>query len=410
MLLVRNSLFALIGCAVLMGPNGSLMAKPALCECPVMECGPCEQKTGEDFYSEDCGKNMVRSCKKPRCEPMEGAELKQCQLQMTQPESVTENTSKKSKNPEPEVQLKYVDLVPEGKTVGVIMVSQGPSWISRQGSEKSRAKVGFRIHEKDILETGDNGKMKVVFNNKNSLVVAPQSKIKIVLNQSDSTEDKDKTLLHLMYGKVRNQVQKQYDGKKNSFEVKTGAAVAGVRGTDFVTTFEKNSDGYYAMKVETLKGVVQLAGLSKDESQKKVDILKGEYASYVSEGIDRDLFSDEDIDKFVSKGYLTPVFKMSEQEIKKIVQQTEINADERSIASEKGSKICSTPDGSMNQCSWICRNNPRGEKRCRTDLPGVDCVRRRCNASGVWADEFRLPASYHSSCEPEGTTVGPCDY
>jgi len=66
--------------------------------------------------------------------------------------------------------------------------------------------------------------------------------------------------------------------------------------------------------------------------------------------------------------------------------------------------------GKFNQCSWSCKNNPKGEKSCRTDLPEVSCVRQRCNAAGDWTDMNRMPSSYGSECPSSGFKVKACDY
>ena len=113
---------------------------------------------------------------------------------------------------------------------------------------------------------------------------------------------------------------------------------------------------------------------------------------------------------------MTPVYKMTANEIKKLNWDTKVDYDEkvnRALAKSKSSDghICSAPKGRLNQCLWQCRNNPDGEKKCRTDLPQVNCVRQRCNANGDWADDTRLPASYFDMCKPSGEVkVGPCDY
>lgn len=383
-------------------------AKPAQCECPSIECGICEKKVGEDFYSEHCANNQVRSCKRARCSPLEGAELVQCQAEKKGDVAGASAKAPLKGNDSDNIELKQVAVVPDGKNIGVVLVSEGGAFVLRNKTERKPVKVGFRIQENDILETDPKGKVKVMFNDKNTLIVTNNSKIKIVANQGEGDPNGKKTLLHLMYGKVRNKVTQKYDGQKSTFEVKTNTAVAGVRGTDFVTSFDKNDSGSYSMKVETILGSVDLFG--RQDVDKKVSVSKGEYASFVVDGIDRDLFSDEEIGTIVSKGYLTPVFKLTEVELSKLVKQTDLDHDEKLLVSENKDPICNAPSATLNQCSWTCRNNPKNEKQCRTDLPNVECVRMRCNANGQWANEYRLPASYHDRCKPEETVVGPCDY
>jgi hypothetical protein len=67
--------------------------------------------------------------------------------------------------------------------------------------------------------------------------------------------------LSLERGKIRATVEQKYDGDKNKFNVKTPTAVAGVRGTDFLTSFNTESQ---KSNVITFSGVVAVGqpGLS----------------------------------------------------------------------------------------------------------------------------------------------------
>lgn len=388
-------------------------AKEDPCACPVIECPVCQIKVGESFYSEKCGVNRVRSCKKPKCgvNPNE-AELKMCLVKnkMPIPDRLKKNLKAK-KSGDSEAQVKFVSAKNGSRSVGVLVVSAGEAKVIRKKGREKKGRVGLKIKVGDTLKTGPNGKMKVVFTDKNVLTVTPDSRIKIARHEQSAT--KDSTLLHLMYGKIRSNVKKKYKGDEAShFRVKTAAAVAGVRGTDFVTSFTKTGKGEYSTQIQTLHGTVELGG---SESDKKVRIGAEQKAVFVAQGVNRDLFSEEEIVELKAKGYLTPVYKMSEKEVRNLVKNTEYHQSEieRSTASEKGKKeafICVKPAGKLNQCSWTCEGNKPGAKSCMASQSGVSCVRRRCNANGSWAEEYRLPSSYKDHCEPNKPVVGDCDY
>lgn len=74
-------------------------------------------------------------------------------------------------------------------------------------------------------------------------------------------------------------------------------------------------------------------------------------------------------------------------------------------------QICSAPGGRLNQCAWVCLNNPAKEKaRCLVEKTGVSCVRRRCNANGVWAEDTEIPSEKAATqCGPH-PRIKPCDY
>jgi hypothetical protein len=57
-----------------------------------------------------------------------------------------------------------------------------------------------------------------------------------------------------MYGKIRAKVEQKYDDETNKFQVKTKSAVAGVRGTDFFTSYTPSNN---QTKVVTFEGSVR---------------------------------------------------------------------------------------------------------------------------------------------------------
>lgn len=394
------------------------------CACPEITCNPCEREVDIKFYSEKCaGGKKVKSCKRPICQPLEPAPA-QCLAVNSQKEKTYEQVEKKEK-----LELRKVEVSPQKKSlkrahVGIVVVAQGRSWVTQTHKEKpQRAKVGLKIFEKDLVETTKNGKVKILFKDKNTLNITPNSKMRIAEIKMEGGRD-DRTMLDLMYGKIRSKVNKKYDGASNNYyRVRTRAAVAGVRGTDFVVSYRED-DGVES-KVETVSGVVALVPrqshdddgdlLEIEESAKRVEIPKGAYAKFVidKENIATDVFTDSDIANFVTRGYMTPVYKLTAKELKVLENETDFS-NSRMVASEEepvaGNFVCETPQAPYNYCAWTCRNNPKKQKRCRTDLPNVQCVRKRCNANGKWAEETRLPASFHDYCEADGVKVRPCDY
>jgi hypothetical protein len=94
----------------------------------------------------------------------------------------------------------------------------------------------------------------------NELNISPESRIVLETYQYKPTDNKKKVLLNVVYGKVRAATAKENmyndaaaDGQANSFQVKTKAAVAGVRGTDFLTSFNLQTN---KAEVVTFKGEV----------------------------------------------------------------------------------------------------------------------------------------------------------
>ncbi|MEQ1877523.1 MAG: FecR domain-containing protein [Bdellovibrionia bacterium] len=208
-----------------------------------------------------------------------------------------------------------------------------------------------------------------------------------------------------MYGTIRSAVKKAPGNAKNDFKVKTPSAVAGVRGTDFVTTYTEKVG---ITKVETLHGLVELKSPSGKHT---VDVPAGKYASYIVPSGTTGGIGDDDIVKYVERGYMTDAQELSNEDVARI--ETETDADKVAKAEKVAAKeavICAQPSAKMNQCAWTCENNPSGSNSCRTDLPNVKCVRKRCNANGNWAEETRLPANAAEHCDAGKAKVDNCDY
>lgn len=356
------------------------------CECAEISCSPCQRQTNIEFYTEKCGpqNSKVKSCKKPVCMDLDPLPS-QCMAQA----------------PKVETERKPAQVAAEPvakKPVGTVLSSIGDVSVFREKLENP-LKVGQSVFNEDIIMTSENGKAKIIFMDKSTISVLPKSK---TLIQHNGKVENSKTLLDLMYGTIRSSVTHN-EKNKIHFEVKTPSAVAGVRGTDFITTYYESSK---ITKVQTLEGAVELRAASGEH---KVLVPAGHFASYV---IDQDHNSDaKGSMKYVDSGFLTPLEKLTPLQTSEIIAKTTLSHD-RVIAAQKSIEkvaICSSPSAKFNDCSWICKNNPKGAKSCRIDLKEVQCVRKRCDANGAWTDDMRLPASHAEKCESE-PVVAPCDY
>ncbi len=393
--MVRLSVFIIV--VVLFNP---LNSSAQSCRCEPAVCGPCEVLTGTTFYTEKCEGGRTKSCQKPTCE-LRRNPSKECEASQqvkNEETNVSENSSS------------HVVLGPaeNSKFVGVFAIVRGSVRVISKGVE-SAAKAGAKVFEKDVVVTDDQSVAKIIMLDKNVLHLSASSRLKIKGFEDSGDKGYSSSTLDLIYGKVRSQVVTQPKFlSKPVFKIRTPSAVAGVRGTDFIVTHVKGGD---ITKVETLKGTVELGGHGRDE---KVLVKKGSYASYVVVASNTPtVLSDDDIGSFIHKGFLTPVYQMANDKLERLDIETEYREDgsDRVVASAKSPQsLCQSPKGEFNQCAWKCVNNPDGESRCRTDIPNVRCVRSKCDASGRWSSEERLPSSHGSSHCQAADTVGPCDY
>lgn len=376
----------------LIAPYQVSFALDASCECPKLDCGSCMEEQGLTFYSEKCGPDgtQVKSCARPTCVAMENPPATCADKPKAQAEAVTPSSAPATSKEQ------------RGGEVAAVKSLEGSAWLKLPDGSKVAVIVGMAVYEKDTLQTEDGGKVALEFKDGNVTHVQSGSAMKV--NQYDLAAEKRKAVLDLLKGQIRNQVKQKYNGETTSYQIRTKTAVAGVRGTDFVVSYSEGEK--VETEIKTIEGKVVLA--SQDFSQ-SLEVSAGQQAAYVVAA--NAVFGEDDISEFVARGYMTPVYKMSEAEVRKLNLGTLVGrANSREIASVK-KMICNEPKAELNQCVWACSgNNPKGEKTCRTDLPEVSCVRKRCNANGLWAEETRLPAAFKEQCPPTSHKIAPCDY
>lgn len=386
------------------------------CACPQLSChSDCEYEDSVSFYSEKCaGGTRVRSCAKPRCLPLSPLPA-QCKADAAPGASSAASASSLAdtggRSPASD---SAGSAESEHERVGIVKELEGRAWVRREQKALALA-VGLIVRQSDRIETESASKVMLVFNDGNSVVITESSVVELSQFSFNEEITKRNTLLHLMKGKVRSSVKQKYTGRDQSFfQVKTPVAVAGVRGTDFIVSFDMIGADLVS-DVKTLTGEVEFR--SQVDTQATV-VAREQKTKIVLRGGGRALGDDGQLGAGDWRGRVTlhPVSGLEKDEVRRVEAETVFSAlseeeKHRRIASlEAAEEICQSPAAKVNQCSWKCENNPKGETTCRADLPGVNCVRRMCNGNGKWADTLRLPASFSLACDPVKTLVGPCDY
>lgn len=138
---------------------------------------------------------------------------------------------------------------------GVFMVVKGTVTIESQG-KSSPARVGAKVSQGDKIVSGVDARAKIVMSDKNVLNISPETSL-VIEKYSNSPTDKN-VELKVEQGKVRATVEQKYDGEKSRFNIKTPSAVAGVRGTDFITSYSPTNR---ITRVITFSGVVAVGQL-----------------------------------------------------------------------------------------------------------------------------------------------------
>jgi len=130
--------------------------------------------------------------------------------------------------------------------VGKFTHISGKVDILREGAFPAKsATVSEAVFLKDIIRTKSNSKAEITFNDNTVLRIAQRSRIDIGEYFTDKTAGKG--VIKLQRGLIRSVLDKNVSKRislapgANRFEVQTPNAVAGVRGTDFFISYDRNS-------------------------------------------------------------------------------------------------------------------------------------------------------------------------
>jgi hypothetical protein len=119
---------------------------------------------------------------------------------------------------------------------GTFMLVKGKVIIINTKSESAEAKVSSKIFVGETVVTDNDSRAKIIMSDRNVLNILPNTKLKIekYTNEANNKE----VQLNLIQGKVRSNVGEKYDNQSSKFEIRTATAVAGVRGTEFITSYD----------------------------------------------------------------------------------------------------------------------------------------------------------------------------
>ncbi len=101
-----------------------------------------------------------------------------------------------------------------------------------------QAKIGMKLNPGEIILSGPNGKIKIVYPNGDSFLVGSGSSFvlpAVIDKQADQPKVNDgaTSVVKMYYGRFRGLISKK--GPRNNMRIVTPDAIAGVRGTDFFT-------------------------------------------------------------------------------------------------------------------------------------------------------------------------------
>lgn len=150
--------------------------------------------------------------------------------------------------------------------------------VSGSQAKMRTAKAGDVIFTQDVINTGSDGRIKVLMKDKSIIDLGPSALFKVD-NFKGKTGAADREVdVSMVYGTMRAAVTQKLEGK-GKFKVKTPSATMGVRGTEFVVKSEIHDMKDVNKLLKNSSGTLPPASLaSKDASSKastQVSVLQG---------------------------------------------------------------------------------------------------------------------------------------
>lgn len=145
-----------------------------------------------------------------------------------------------------------------------------------------KAKIGRKVMSGDVIKTSNAGLLKLGFASGDSLNIGPASALVVDLPNASRQVKEKKGLapaLNLIYGKVRAVISK--NGPMKNTEVKTPAAIAGVRGTDFYVEFNPSVG---EMITTVFRGAVEV--IKPELTKSIVAVVNPGYSHHLKENLE----------------------------------------------------------------------------------------------------------------------------
>ena len=172
----------------------------------------------------------------------------------------------------------FFSKVSQASECGIFKVVKGNvTYKKNSGDIFRKARINKKVCSGYVVKTQKDSRAKVQMPDGNEINISTDSKIIIEQYRRDSQKDQKKVFLNILYGKIRSNVQDKYKGNENSYyKVKTKSAIAGVRGTEFLTSFNKKTQ---KSRVVTFKGEVSVSEILNGKIGSEVLLKSGQYTS-----------------------------------------------------------------------------------------------------------------------------------
>lgn len=161
---------------------------------------------------------------------------------------------------------------------GVFRVVKGQVSFQKKGKGPfKKARINKKICSGDAVKAGANSRAKIVMSGGNEINVSPETEFTIEKYQQADGASDNKALINVIYGKIRSNVKQKYKNNEQSFyRVKTKSAVAGVRGTEFLVSFDASRS---QSRVITFEGQVAVGELVNGRFTSLTEVGAGQFTT-----------------------------------------------------------------------------------------------------------------------------------
>lgn len=153
---------------------------------------------------------------------------------------------------------------------GMVVVKSRPVTVERKGRIIKVSGFGALLEDADVVATGPGGKALIKMSNGDRVVIAQNSRLEVKAGKQLSGMA---FIFRIVSGKIRAQITQT---RRSNVRVATPNAVIGVKGTDFVVSYNDEST-----QVATMEGLVNMASSATDQS---VDIPPGKMSEVSPSG------------------------------------------------------------------------------------------------------------------------------
>lgn len=280
-----------------------------------------------------------------------------------------------------------------------ISIVTGKAMLVDKTGKEQVLKKGEILKEKALIHTHDKSIVQIELDEKSALTIFENTEVSI---PGISWDDGSTERIELNQGEIRYR-----SGSEVFRKVATLITDDTYPNADIVLSYSKSLG---RAELLVMNGEVRFRGLENEEDVVLKRSQRGAFQAILEGGVPA--FDILLKGRRVARGKLAPVATLTEKELAQYEKKTETKTIVKSLtvapAKRLEGQICEKPFAELNQCAWFCEGQKKTTGPCPVQKAGIQCVRKICNANGVWADPFVYPPG-QSRCQA-ASFVGPCDY